>query len=182
MLGNGGAGRGRITVVRSVVGAAAIAVVLSLTPVAAQAQGGVKFGVRGGFDIDPDAIVFGGHVMILNVVQSQPAFVIVPNIEFGFGSEGPADYTIIKFNGDTRWEFPLGTSGTTKAYPLAGLSLYRFSLSDCTSGVGFSCSNTEFGLNLGGGVRYKGFAIELKLGVGDIQDVHVGGSYTFGLN
>jgi len=182
MHGQRGAGRGRMTVVRGVVGAAAIAVILLLTPVAAQAQG-VKFGLRAGFDIDPDAVVFGGHVMIPNVIKDQP-FVIVPNVEIGFGSEGPFDYTIFKLNGDTRWEFPVGQSASTRLYPLAGLSIYRIDLQDCVSSpvIQVDCANTEFGLNIGGGVRYKAFAVELKIGLGDIQDFHIGGSYTFGLN
>jgi hypothetical protein len=150
---------------------------LALAPQAADAQ--MAFGIRAGISMDLDDVHIGGHVQFRDFLL--PNGVLEPSATFGFGSEDvfgvDLDYTTIRVSANYKYLF--GDRAGLTFYPQAGISWYRFSLSDCPST--FDCSDSEFGVNVGGGVGFGGFAIDGIIGLGNLPDLAITASYTFGI-
>ncbi len=108
-------------------------------PAAVQAQ--VEVGPVLGFHDDLD-IGVGGFVAI-PVPSLNPNVAIVPNFIYWF----PEFVDAFEINGDVVYNFPVSADSPVVPWALAGLNVMRFSAG------GFS--NTEIGLNLGGGVNFN---------------------------
>lgn len=160
--------------------AAAFGLALLATPNVAQAQWG--FGLRGGLNMTPDAIQFGGHAQRWLESESLPGLgrlAIEPSFEIGLGTEGGGDYTTVRINGNVMLPFAVGESDGVRIHPLAGLGFTRWSIADCPfSGL---CSFSNVGLNLGGGVTFKQrFGVDAYIGLGSIGDFALMGKVNFG--
>ena len=171
---------GSNTARRALLSAAAFMTALLFAPDAAQAQWG--FGVRGGLNMTPDAIQFGGHAQRVLVSESLPGLgqlVIEPSVEIGLGSEGTGDYTTVRVNGNVLLPFAMGEEDGIRIHPLAGLGYTRWSISDCP--ISTFCSFSNFGLNVGGGVTFKRrFGVDAYVGLGSIGDLAIMGKLNLG--
>lgn len=146
--------------------AAVFAAVAVAAPQSAEAQ---RFGAEAAFGSDTD---FGiGGRTVVNVSNSVP-------LDFGgsfllFFPDGPAEYWEINAN---LW-YPIPTTGgSTVPYVGGGLNIGHQSVS------GFS--DTELGLNLGGGARFEMANttpfIEARFVVGGVEQFVIGGGVLFG--
>ncbi|MBN1357125.1 hypothetical protein JXA40_12755 [bacterium] len=126
------------------------------------------FGLRGGFTSDPDQFIGGGHIRIMDLIDDQ--FVLEPAVVAGFGD----DITTFRASVFASYRFDVGTDFLI--YPIAGISLWHYDFDESFDGDG-----NEVGLDLGGGIEYNNFALELTLGLGDIPDFMIVASYTFGI-
>ncbi len=135
----------------------------------AVAEPEIGFGVRGGLVIDPDGIFAGGHLSLEQVIPKVPdlRFEVAGELGFGFGD---FDYFMIRVLGHAKYLFPLSDVPVTP-FALGGLQLAYFNFD-------FG-SNTELGLDLGGGVEYQQFGVQLAFGLGDIPDLSLTGYYRF---
>jgi len=108
------------------------------------AQIGFKgVGGRLGFvtaDGSQSGIIFGGHVNLGEII---PGLALVPNIDYWSDT---IDY--LSVNANVRYYFPTG--GSVDLFGLGGLGFVRVKVDLGPLG---SVSNTEFGLNLGGGAE-----------------------------
>ena len=137
----------------------------------------LDFGVRAGVSSDPEDFHFGGHLLVNELFNQTHALVLETAATFGFGDTDLVDYWTIRINGNLEYEFVVSDKGLL-LFPLAGLGIYFANFDGCEP---FDCDTTEveLGLNLGGGVRYKRVAAEMILGLGDLPDFALTGSYTF---
>ena len=125
-------------------------------------------GVRLGFSSNPDQFVMGGQ---LEFGPFSKSFTFVPSLELGLGD----DITTIQLNGDGYYHFDIqGESWNPYAGMGLGLAFY-----DWDGG-----SETEFGANLIGGVRFKlqsasTIFTELRIGIADIPDFKVIAGWNF---
>jgi hypothetical protein len=139
--------------------------------------GELDFGVRAGLSSDLDDLHVGGHILMHGLFNQAHAIALETAAIVGLGDDESRDYWTIRLNGNLEYEFVVSSSGI-KLFPLAGLGVYFVSFDSCEP---FDCDTTEaeIGLNLGGGVRYKHVALEMLLGLGDLPDFALTGSYTF---
>ena len=125
------------------------------------------FGLRGGVTDDPDTLFMGGHVAIHP--RSVRRLRIEPSLELGFGDN--SDFITIRANLNFKIMFPI--SRDAAFYPLLGPNLYYVNPDNRDD-------YSDFGLNLGAGFAFSGFAFDLIVGVpNDIPDVTFTFSYTF---
>ena len=121
-----------------------ILVLLVFTLSDSSAQIGFKgVGGRLGFvtaDGSQSGIIFGAHVNLGEII---PGLALVPNIDYWSDS---IDY--LSVNANVRYYFPTG--GSVDLFALGGLGFVRVKVDLGPFG---SVSNTEFGLNLGGGAE-----------------------------
>jgi hypothetical protein len=148
---------------------AALAAFLALSATAQAAPPG--FGIRGGLSEDPDTIFFGGHVGFDVIV---PQLRLEPSAVLGLGLEDGVDYFTLWFNLNGKYRFPLPNG--MFIYPLLGLSIMYINV-DC-EGFRGDCDDTELGLNLGGGIEFGQFFVDLHLTT-DYPDFAVLLGYTF---
>ncbi len=89
-------------------------------------------------------ILFGGHVDLGEVI---PNLAIAPSVDYWSDS----GLSILNINADVRYYFP--TEGNIDFFATGGLALVRVSIDDISTPFGTvgGGSNTEIGLNLGGG-------------------------------
>lgn len=143
---------------RSVVNTAVLALALvALSASGTEAQ--ARFGLRGGFSLEPDQFVVGGQVEVGKLAFAR----IVPSVDVGFGD----DVTTIAFNGDFLLRVTI---------PDASLELYggggpTVLYADVSNGP----SDWNLGLSLvvGGRLPVGGkhaINLEGRFGVGDIPD------------
>ncbi len=130
-----------------------------------------RFGLRGGVTDDPDSIFFGGHMAFHP--GSLPNLRIEPSLEMGLGDEGPFDYLTLRLNVNFKYAIPVGND--MAFFPLLGPAIYYINVDDCPG----DCDDTNFGINIGFGFAFSGFALELAVGVDDIPDITLTFSYTF---
>ncbi len=149
---------------------AAVAAVIGGGASSAQAEPRTVWGIRSGFTSDPGTFDIGMHLNFLHLWADAPRLEMEPSIEVGFGDN---DLTIVRLNGNLRYPFVVGSRQPLEFYPVGGVSFVRYEAGNA--------DNTEFGLNLGGGVRSHGLAGELSFGVGDIPEITITGMYTFDL-
>jgi hypothetical protein len=114
-------------------------------PTAVQAQ--LEAGPILAYYDDLEAIGVGAFIAI-PVPQLAEGFAIVPDFTWYFPDGG--DY--FEINGDLAYFFPVAADSPVEPFAFAGLNIARFSpdLGD---------SNTEVGLNLGGGVQFAAGSI-----------------------
>ena len=156
-------------------------------------------GAHVGQDVDTDANVGGAHCGLPNVVSNIGVKLVA---EVGYGSqshytyEGYDDYGMGKTsesrdqNGEPGYNvlhlranafYPVYRSKTQPffVYALAGPALYRWSGSDC---IGDFCDDTEYTMNLGGGMYYGILGLEAFTNVsGDVPDLGMRLAVTFPL-
>ena len=129
----------------------------------------IGFGVRGGLFFDLDGIFAGGQVNIGNLIPQVPALRFEGIGELGLGFGG-VDFFAIRLMGHGKYLFELKDVPVTP-FALAGLQLTYYNFD--------GGSNTELGLDIGGGVEYLQFGAELALGLGDVPDISLTGYYRF---
>lgn len=123
------------------------------------------FGIRGGVTADgPDTAFFGVHGAIH--LRGARLLRLEPSAEFGVGDG--LDFAL-RFNLNFKYMVPL--SRQTAVYPLFGPSIYYASFD--------SGSDTDVGINVGGGFALSGFFFDFALGVSDIPDFTFTVGYTF---
>ena len=132
------------------------ATILLLFASASAARADVSAGVRGGLSVDPDQVLFGGHLEFPRIADR---LYVVPSAEAGFGD----DLFTLSFNGDLQYRFKVRSE--VRPYAGGGLSLY-FVDSD------FGGSDTQLGVNILGGIFFgrrasRPMFIEAKVGLTD---------------
>ena len=133
------------------------AMLLSVVAVVLLAIAGPAFagaGLHLGFTDDPDDFLIGFHF------QSHPVadhLRLVPSVEAGFG-----DVTMIAGNADFHYMFP--ASSGTRPYLGGGVTVNWF---DVNQG-----SQTDLGGSVLGGIEFsRSYAVEMKIGLGDVPDL-----------
>jgi len=96
---------------------------------------------------------------------------IRPSVEYVFVDN--AD--LFRVNGDLIGRFS-PPAAPVSPYAKAGVAIEFFSVDDCPVD---DCSNTEVGINLGGGVLLNSFFVEGTLGLLDISDFRITAGYRF---
>ena len=147
---------------------AALVLALAATPAHAQ----LHFSPMVGYDIDYEAFMVGlGFELGLTpgVLPLQGA--IRPSVEYVFVDN--AD--LFRVNGDLIGRFS-PPAAPVSPYAKAGVAIEFFSVDDCPVD---DCSNTEVGINLGGGVLLNSFFVEGTLGLLDISDFRITAGYRF---
>lgn len=134
-----------------------------------------SFGIRGGFTDDLDTIFFGGHIDIYP--SSVPQLVLEPSLELGIPYDDDDEFFdfTLRLNFHVKYLFPIGGQDMV-LYPLVGPSLLYIALDDRFFE---DDSDTELGVNLGGGFGIGRFAIELAVGLGDTNDITLTGLFHF---
>ncbi len=133
--------------------------------------GGLVFGT----DVEELGITVDGNYYFDENWSISPNFTI-------FFAEDPINFFTI--NVDGRYNFEVGPSPTI-VYPLGGLNLAIVSVED--TGFGDDDSDTELGINLGGGVNHffnSNFGIlgELKFVIGDADQIVLTGGVVYRFN
>lgn len=145
--------------IRRTLGALLLAAIL---PCAAYATGTfATFGPHLGFSTDPDQVVFGGQLQMVDVA---PDLDFVPGVDVGFGDHA----TLVSLNGDFHYRFKI-QGATWQPYAGGGLAVHFYSWD---SGFGPHGSDTVGGGSLlfGADVPTKTgsrFFVEGKLALGD---------------
>jgi len=132
----------------------------------------VRFGARAGATISPDAVSLGGHAAIVDLADL-PQLRIEPAVELAVGEEGRISYWMLRFFGHAKYMFDVEDL-PIQPFPLVGLEVSYARVSGPVDD-----GDLKVGLNLGGGVEYQGFAVELFFGIGSVPDVTVSFLYTF---
>ncbi len=142
-----------------------------------QAQVSVAPEVAFGDDVD---LGIGAHV-------AAPLTSVNENLELAarFNLFFPDGFDYWELNGDVRYLFPLPENDQFVPYVLGGLVFGNWSFDFESDLVDVDDSTTEFGLRLGGGVkfpmdRFHPFA-ELGAGIGDVPDFVLRGGVAFPL-
>jgi len=122
-------------------------------------------------DMNTDAI--GGGVE-LGCAQGHGGVCVVPGIEYGRGSEsyylggfengGNLDYSVLQLKAHGRYAFPVNADSSLTISPLGGPRFYRFSYIDCPFEA--ECSENLLVLDIGAGVQYKSFGVDVFTGIG----------------
>ena len=98
------------------------------------------------YHTDAEALGVGGFLGI-PVPSIGEGFSIVPNFIWWFPDAG----TMFEINGDVAYFFPVAEGTPVMPFAFAGLNIFRFSFD---AGQFGTVSNTDVGLNLGGGVQF----------------------------
>ncbi len=135
--------------------------VITLSLGAASAAEAGPFGVRLGITDDPDTI-FGGFVWEVPLSGGQSgSFVVEPGLDVGIGLDDPVDFTIAG-TAHFKYLIPIGGRGSY-AYPLFGPMLYYINFDDRRR----DDDDFEVGVNIGGGIRFDRYEIDLWFGITD---------------
>jgi hypothetical protein len=148
------------------------------TPAAAEGNtiSALAIGPRVGLGINPDQIVFGGHMAFGGF---HPDWTLSPILELGFGDH----QTVVSIDFDGYYHMHLEDSDW-RPYFGGGLSIDNFNIDEPAPFE--HVSNTEAGINLVAGTSIPTspnapmFA-ELRVGVGDIPDLHIMAGWNFPL-
>jgi len=145
---------------------AVAALLLVSAPAGAQLN---AVGPRLGISSKPDQFVMGGQ---LEFGPFSKSFTITPNLELGFGD----DVTTVQMNADGNYHFDI--QETWNPYVGMGLGLAFYD--------GDGGSQTEFGANIIGGLRFKlrdasAIFTELRIGIADLPDLKVVAGWNFPL-
>jgi len=149
---------------------------LGLLPTVALAASLTQAGPRIGFSVDPDQIVFGGHLEIGDVA---PKITFNPDLELGFGDH----VSVVSLNFNMHYNMKLEDSDW-RPYVGAGVGL-NFVEVDLPAPFEDS-SETDVGgtLLVGAGIPTHGgnhFFTELKLGLGDAASLKLLAGWNFNL-
>ena len=128
-----------------------------------------SFGVRAGYGVNPDQIVFGVQAKMGKTLK---VFRFVPSIDLGFGD----NMKTYIFNGDFRFLSFSPPKSNAGFYGGVGAAL---AILDYNT-IG---SDTEVGLNVVSGITFpmgdkNEYKLELRLGIADMPDVRI----LFGIN
>ena len=136
-----------------------------LAAVPAQAQ--LSFSPLAGYDIDYEAPTVGLAFELNTNLSSLPLSpALRPSVEYVFLD---GDASLIRFDGDLIGRIQAGQSFLP--YAKAGVTVEYLDLD--------GGSNTEVGLNLGGGAEFSRLFVEGAFGIGDVSDVRVRAGYRF---
>ena len=146
--------------------------------------------VQAALDRDTDSFGLGVE---LACKQHHGGVCVSPGIEFGLGSEelySPGfgdfefaaqravastavqtalsdhtlDYTVLQLKAQGRYGFVVGGDSAFTVSPIAGPRIYRFAYKDCP--FAFDCSETLIVLDVGVGLQYKNFGVDIFTGIG----------------
>lgn len=146
---------------RKLFGTVALVGILAL-PGAVQAQGTTVVGGLLAYHTDAEAVGIGVYAGI-PLASVHPNLSIKPDFTFYF----PDGYDYWELNGDAVWRFDLANNQQIIPFALGGINIAHTSVSV----AGFSASNTDIGLNLGGGVIFPLESIRPVVGAKfEIQD------------
>lgn len=141
---------------------------LAAIPTSAQAQ--VGFGVLAAFHDDAD---FGvGAFVDAPLPNLHENVEIMGDFTWFFPGDGGAffgadvDVDYWEINGNLKYNFPLEGNDSFTPFALGGLNIARVSASASVAGFEGSASNTDIGLNVGGGLTFGGSQASLKPSVG----------------
>jgi hypothetical protein len=148
------------------------AALLLATATVAQAEMPLPWGLRAGYagDTDYQQLFVGAHAQ---VARPLPNTVLQPSVEVGFGD----DLLLIALNVDLFYEFTELAQNDWSFYAGGGVAINYFNPADFSA-------ETEFGLNLAGGVghmisRSSRLVAEVRIGLEDAPDVKVSLGVTF---
>ncbi len=138
-----------------------IATAIALSLAAASTAEASPFGVRLGITDDPDTI-FGGFVWEVPITGARSGpFVVEPGLDVGIGLDNPVDFTIAG-TAHFKYLIPIGRQGSF-AYPLFGPMLYYVNYDNDRR----DDDDFEVGVNIGGGIRFDRYEIDLWFGITD---------------
>ena len=115
-----------------------VVLLISLTTVSAQQQGEKSIGINAGYGSEIESYKLGVNFKY----NFSDQFRVAPSFEYYLERRGLSFWDA---NADANYLVYVGDG--INAYPLAGLTLMR--------GSSKSFSNTEFGVNLGGGIDFR---------------------------
>ncbi len=143
---------------------------LGLVLAAAPARAQLHFSPMVGYDIDYEALMVGlGFELALSPGLLPVQAAIRPSAEYVFID----NVDLFRINGDLIGRFSPPASPISP-YAKAGVALEFASVDECSD-----CSNTEVGINLGGGALFNSFFVEGTLGLLDISDFRITAGYRF---
>lgn len=152
-----------------------LAVLLAIlaSPIVARSEtllGYKGWGVRGGYQIDPDQPFFGAHMDLGQFVENLH---FIPNVTIGFGD----DMTLLSISPDLSYWFPVEDIGSLYVGGLLALQWFKYDVDI----PGVDDSDTEMGIHAIAGLVLKDNPIffEANLGLDDTPDVKLGVGYTF---
>lgn len=157
---------------------------LSSVAQAQSEEGDITLGVglAYGFDIEEPAIGLGGVYTINEQFRGAVDlhYYLVSSDTFG-GVE--FDYSVWELNFNAHYMFVNDEDKTL--YALGGINYFRVKVSASDEGFSFSDSDSEVGLNIGGGAEYDlgNFRVygELKFTLGDASQMFIGAGVRFGI-
>ncbi len=128
-------------------------------------------GVRLGLTDDVDTL-FGGLQWRVPIAKSgKGSFIVQPGVDLGLGLDDPINFMI---RGTAHFGYLFPVSEDVSLYPLLGPTLVLYNRDDQNG----SDNNTELGVDIGLGVQFQQFALELWLALSDdIPDVTVAVSF-----
>lgn len=145
--------------------ALALAAALSLPSARAQ----ISFAPMVGYDIDAEALSLGIAFELATPIAALPLQPSIrPSAEYIFAD---GDITYVRVDGDLIGR--LNATPTLQPYVKAGPTIEFVSID------GIDDSNTEVGINLGGGAEFNRIFVEGALGLGDISDFRIRAGYRF---
>ena len=148
---------------------------LSVLSLAAAVPASAQFGFSPmvGYDLDAEAPTVGVAVELGLAVTSLPLSpAIRPSIEYVFVD---SDVSFVRFDADLIGRFE--ATPTVLPYAKAGLTVEVISVD--VDGANVDNSDTDIGLNLGGGIEFSRIFVEGAVGVGSISNLRVRAGYRF---
>jgi len=133
-----------------------------LSVLAFASPAGADVNLRLGLTDDPDTIFIGVGADIPLTGGRSGLLVIEPSGDLGLGEFGDRDFFTIRGSANFKYFIPVGRDAM--AYPLGGVSIYYINVED-------GGSDSDIGINLGGGIKFRQFGFELQLGVEDVPDL-----------
>lgn len=158
--------------------------VFGLALAAAPAKAQLGFSPMVGYDIDYEAFMVGfgfelgltpGILPVQATIRPSAEYVFTDDVDFG---NGAVSTDLFRINGDVIGRFsPPGAP--VSPYAKAGVALEFISTTVEVLGMEESDTNTEVGINLGGGVLFNNLFVEGTLGLLDISDFRIAAGYRF---
>jgi len=150
-----------------------VALVGMLAAVPGNAEAQLSAGPMAAFHDDLDFGI-GGFVSV-PVPSLDPNLTITPSFVYYF----PDGIDAFEINGDVVYAFEVSADTPVLPFAFAGLNIMRLSVDF----AGQSASNTEIGLNLGGGVQFRAESVEpfagAKFEIGDADGFVIFGGVGF---
>lgn len=142
-----------------------------LALLAAPASAQISFAPMLGYDIDAEALTLGVAFELGTTIPALPlAPSIRPSVEYVF-----ADGDVTYVRADVDLVGRLQSTPQVQPYVKLGPTIEFVSFDV----AGESESNTEVGLNIGGGLEFNRVFVEGALGIGDISDLRIRAGYRF---
>ena len=130
-------------------------------------------GIRAGITDDPETLFVGAHWRVPLTNETRKSYpVLQPGVDFGLALNDPLNF-LVRGTAHFAYLFPVAD---VVLYPLLGPTavLYHFDVG------GGSDTELEVGVDLGGGIQFDWFAVELWFGITDeIPDITIMGAFNF---